>query len=234
MKQISFFISLLFLLTASINTKAQKNEITTSYTGSIKGMYIGGQASTNGWGFDLKYIFNKIITLKAGIETLDISHSFNYNENDIVYNLDLDYSSGGVFLLADFNYTKNLYISIGATLNSFNPIIQGEVMSDLEFGDITIPATKVGNISFNLSPSYKVSPYASVGSRSFIGKKERLTFYFETGFYYMGSPKIDIQATGLLAPTADPVYGQKELFEKQFSQYKFYPVVKLSLSLKLF
>jgi hypothetical protein len=50
----------------------------------------------------------------------------------------------------------------------------------------------------------------------------------------MGAPQIDIAATGLIAPTADPAHGQEEKLENQISQYKFYPVFKLNLSVQLF
>jgi len=52
--------------------------------------------------------------------------------------------------------------------------------------------------------------------------------------YYLGAPNVEIEASGLLAPTADPVHGQKELLERQLSQYKFYPVIKINFAVKLF
>jgi hypothetical protein len=50
----------------------------------------------------------------------------------------------------------------------------------------------------------------------------------------MGAPQIEIEASGLIAPTADPAHGQKEKLEQQINQYKFYPVLKMGLAIKLF
>ncbi len=229
MKKAGLFIILILLIIATFNAIAQENSIIEN-----KGFYVGGQASTNGWGFDARYIFNKTITLKMGFERLNLSTGLDFNETDIEYDAELDYRTGGVFLFADFNYTKNLYISAGAALNSLNPEVKGIAISDLQYGDIVIPASEVGDFIFTLTPSMKISPYAGVGFRSFIGEKERVSFFFETGLYYLGAPNVEIEATGLLAPTADPVHGQKELIESQLSQYKFYPVIKFNLAVKLF
>ena len=229
MKKAGLFIVLILLIIATSNAIAQENSIIEN-----KGFYIGGQASTNGWGFDARYIFNKTITLKMGFERLNLSTGLDFNETDIEYDAELDYRTGGIFLFADFNYTKNLYISAGASLNSLNPEVKGIAISDLQYGDIVIPASEVGDFVFTLTPSMKISPYAGVGFRSFIGEKERVSFFFETGMYYLGAPNVEIEATGLLAPTADPAHGQKELIENQLSQYKFYPVIKFNLAVKLF
>jgi len=234
MNKTGFFISLVLLLVVTSNTYAQENESFKMSNMQYKGLYLGAQASTNGWGFDARYIFNKTITVKMGFEKLNYFTSIDFNEGDIDYNASLDYKTGGISLLVDFNYTKNLYISVGGALNSLNPKIKGAAASEMQYGDITIPASKVGDFVFSLAPSMDISPYLGVGVRSFIGAKKRFIFSFETGFYYLGAPNVEIEATGLLAPTADPAHGQKELLERQLSQYKLYPVIKINFAVKLF
>ena len=231
MKKVSLFTLLMLLLLVILNVEAQENNIDTE---SNKGLYLGGEISTNGWGFDLRYILNKTITLKTGVETLAFSYDFDFDENDIDYDASLDLNTGGIFLLADINYTKNLYVSLGAAFNSLNPKVNGHAVSDLQYGDIIVPASQVGDFTFTFTPGYKISPYAGAGIRGFLGERERLVYSFETGFYYMGSPNIEIEATGLLAPTAVPAHGQKEKLERQFSQYKLYPVIKFNVAIKLF
>ncbi len=234
MNKAGLFIALILWFIVTIDVAAQENDNFKTSNVQYKGFYIGAQGSTNGWGFDARYIFNKTITVKMGFEKLYFSTSSDFNEGDIEYNASLDYKTGGISLLVDFNYTKNLYISAGASLNSLSPEIKGVAVSDMQYGDITIPASMVGDFTFTLTPSMDISPYVGLGFRSFIGAKERVTFSFETGLYYIGSPNVEIEATGLLAPTADPAHGQKELIERQLSQYKFYPVIKINLAVRLF
>lgn len=223
---------LLILITGFSN--GQETTPQSTNNSDFHGLYAGGVASTNGWGGELKYLLTKHFTVKAGFEKLNLSYDFSFDENDIDYDATMDYLTGGIFLLADFNYTKNLYVSGGILFNSFKPELTGTAASSLEFGDISIPASEVGDFHFSLSPDLKISPYGGVGVRSFLGKRKKVALNFETGIYYMGPPQIDIEATGLLAPTADPAHQQKEIFEKQLEQYKFYPVVKLNLAVKLF
>jgi len=200
----------------------------------FKGFYLGGTASTNGWGGEVKYIFNKRLTAKTGYETLNLSQDFGFSENDIEYDATLDFKTGGIFVLGDFNFTRNLYISTGVLFNSFSPKINGNAVSDMEYGDIRIPASMIGDFEFTVTPKFTVSPYGGLGFRSFFGKNKTVVLNTEFGLYYLGPPQLEIKATGLLAPTADPAHGQKEKLEYQFEQYQFYPVFKLNLAIKLF
>lgn len=198
------------------------------------GFYAGGQAATSGFGFNLRYILNERLTFKTGVETLKFNTDFEFDENEIDYVANLNYKTGGVFLLADYFYLPALYVSAGAAFNQLNPKVTGEPISGFQYGDITIPASKIGDFRIEMEPSLKISPYGGIGFRQFFGKKNQVAYNFETGLYYMGKPQIDIYADGLLAPTADPAHGKKELFEEQLQAYKFYPVIKMNVAIKLF
>ncbi|QIA08945.1 hypothetical protein [Draconibacterium halophilum] len=227
------FIVLFFGISAL--TLAQNETVTPSFqTSKPNGLYIGGQISTNGFGGNLRYALNDKFSFRAGYETLSLSYDFNFDENDISYNANMDFKTGGLLALVDFAYTKNLYISAGAVFSSFNTEVTGYAISDFEYGDIIIPSEEIGDFLITAKPGLSVSPYGGAGYRSFWGKREGIVFSFETGLYYMGPPDIEIEATGLLAPTADPAFGQAEYLEYQFDAYKIYPVIKLGLAVKLF
>lgn len=235
MKRFFTFILSIVLATASLFSKAQNNlEGNTIDYATYQGLYFGGSASTNGWGFSARYAFNNWFSLKTGFETLTFNYNFDFDEYDINYNADLDYKTGGVLLLADFSYTRNLYISTGVIFNSFNPEVSGFAVSDLEYGDIVIPAEDIGAFKIAVEPGLKVAPYIGAGFQAFMGKAKKLTFNFETGLYYMGAPDIQIESDGLLAPTSDPALGQEEYLESQFDAYKIYPVIKLNLAYRIF
>lgn len=205
-----------------------------SYTPSSKGLFLGAQISTNGYGANLRYAFNDKFSFRTGYETLSLSYDFDFDENDISYDAEMDFETGGLLALFDYAYAKNLYISAGAVFSSFNTEVTGYAASDFEYGDIVIPAEEIGDFIIEAQPGLKVSPYGSAGYRAFWGKRDGIVFNFETGLYYMGPPDIEIEATGLLAPTADPAFGQAEYLEYQFDAYKIYPVIKLGLAVKLF
>lgn len=234
MKTTFFTVLCVLLLSATSVVKAQDDSEITYSNDEFKGLYLGATASTNGWGGELKYLFNKRFTVRSGYETFKFSRDFVFEENDVDYDATVDFTTGGIFVLGDFNYTRNLYVSAGVVFNKFNPVFSGYAVSDIQYGDITIPAEMVGDFEFTMNPELKASPYASLGVRTFFGKKKTVNFGTEIGCYYMGAPEIDIVATGLISPTADPAHGQKERLENQISQYKFYPVLKFNLAVKLF
>ncbi len=233
MKKAAFGLLVLLLIVWHFPLKAQETNPELILI-PAKGFYAGGQAATSGLGINIRYIFNERITLKTGIETLNYSRNFSFEESNISYLADLSYKTGGIFLIGEYYYTKHLYFSAGAATNSLNPRVEGKALNGIEYGDIIIPASKVGEFKFNLEPSVNISPYAGIGFRKFFGRSKRVTYNFETGLYYLGSPEVNIEATGLLAPTADPAHGKKELLEDQLEQYKWYPVVKMNLAVKLF
>jgi len=224
----------LFLLLTVKNANSQEPIPVTNNTVDPKGLYVGGLISTNGWGGELRYVFNKRFTVRTGYEALNLNENIDYEQEDIDFDASINYKTGSVFLLGDFNYTRNLYISAGVMFNSFNPEVTGEAVSDMQYGDITIPASMIGDFTITVTPELKISPYGSLGVRSFLGKKKRGIWTTEIGCFYMGAPQVDIEATGLIAPTADPAQGQEEMLEYQIEQYKFYPVLKMGIAIKLF
>jgi len=231
-----FFTILILLLFVNglVPAVAQKNEVAEQSVVNTSGFYAGGQASTNGLGLNIKYIANKNFTFKAGYETLSLNHAFSFSEDEMDFAADLDYTTGGLFLLADWFYTKSLYISGGAIINKFQPEVAGYAVSDLQYGDITIPAEDVGEFNFYFEPEIKTSPYLAVGFRKFFGKSKRVSYNFETGLYYIGSPEVTIETTGLLKPTSDEAHNQKQILEEQFSVYKYYPIAKFDIAVRLF
>ncbi len=198
------------------------------------GFFAGGQAATSGFGLNIRYIFNHRITLKSGIETLNFNKKFDFDENDITYQANFNYKTGGFFVAADYFYARNFYVSAGGAMNSLNPRINGAAVSEMQYGDIQIPASKVGEFKIGIEPSNQLSPYGGLGFRKFLGAKKRVTWNMETGIYYIGAPQISIEASGLLSPTADPAHGQKKYLENQIKSYKFYPVLKFNVAVKLF
>lgn len=234
MKKRLISITMLLFVAGFLPLTAQENLAADTPTNKITGFYAGGQASTNGLGLNVKYILNKNFTFKAGYETLALNHTFSFDENNIDFAADLDYRTGGLFLLTDWFYTPNLYISGGAIINKFQPEMAGYAVSDMQYGDISIPASDVGNFSFIFEPELKISPYLAVGYRNFFGKSKRVSYNFETGLYYIGSPKVSIESTGLLAPTSNEAHGHKQYIEEQFSVYKYYPIAKFDIAVRLF
>ncbi len=194
----------------------------------------GPTLSTMGYGGNFIFQINPRVGIRAGYETLTFRYPFSFDENDISYDAEMNYHSGGFSLLADYYLFRSLYLSAGCAYNLFNPVITGMASDEWQYGDITIPPGKIGEFTFSVTPSLQFSPYLGLGLGRNTGLKKNLAFNVEIGAYYQGPPDIEIEASGLLAPTAEESHNQRERLEKQFSAYTFYPFVKMGLTLVLF
>lgn len=201
---------------------------------SAQDMSIGAalKASTTGFGGDIVFRFHERMTARLGYDALAVNYPLAFSESDIEYDVDLNYKAGTIMALYDFYLAKFVYVTAGLGLNNFGIYALGEATDGMPYGDITVPKEKVGTFDISIRPGMKISPYLGLGFGRTLGKK--LGFGFEIGSLFQGSPDFTIETTGLLAPTSDPELGQEELFERQFSQYYLYPVIKFSLSYNIY
>jgi hypothetical protein len=225
---VTLFLSFFVLSFISLNAAAQEADL------SSKGIGIAVKASTNGLGGDIVYNFHKRMDVRLGYEQLKYNTTFSFSEESVEYDATADYKAGSLSILFDFYPTKYIFFTVGAGYNMFHANLDGRAASGIEFGDIIIPKEKIGNFNFQIDPSLKISPYLGIGFGRTLGLKNRLAFAFEIGGYFQGSPDITVSATGLLSPTSNPDQQHEARLEKQVNQYSIYPVMKLSLSYKLF
>lgn len=191
------------------------------------------KSSTMGFGGDVVFQFHERMTARLGYDQMGYGPiEFDFEESGINYNTSATIKTGSLTALYDFYIAKIFFVSAGLGLNNFNLNVTGEAKSGLPWGDIEVPAEKVGNFDITVEPGMKISPYLGLGLGRTLSTK-KLGFAFELGTYYMGSPNLTIETTGLIAPTSNPELGQEEKLENQFSQYYLYPVIKFSLSYKI-
>lgn len=216
------FSTLLLLMVVPIVSMAQIN------------LGLGIKAGTTGLGADAILRFHPKMDVRAGFDNAGYTYGFSFDQNDIVYDAEAKLKVGTVSALFDFHPTNWFFISAGAAYNLFKIEVAGTAQEDIPYGDISIPRESVGDFLFTAGPGNKISPYVGIGLGNTLGVEKRIAFAFELGTYFQGSPDLTIVADGLLSPTSDPAHGQEELFEKQISQYTIYPVIKFSLSYRIF
>jgi hypothetical protein len=233
-RMINKLLSTFLILICAITLLAQESDLSDLKTSKSNEFAVGGLASTNGLGLNVIYSLTDKVAIRGGYERLSFNFGFEFNEDEINYDATLDYKTGSFSVLADYYLLRHLYCTGGFGLNRFNPRVHGYAVSDLKYGDIYISPEKIGTFDFSVEPGLKISPYVGLGFGRNIGLDKKVAFNFELGTYYIGNPDVTIQTTGLLLPTSDPVHKQKELFEKQLESYRFYPVIKFGISVKLF
>jgi hypothetical protein len=75
MVKYTLFVIVLMLVTIINLPAITAQEITpeTNNPEEFKGFYLGAIISTNGWGGEVKYVFNKRFTVRSGYESLNLS-----------------------------------------------------------------------------------------------------------------------------------------------------------------
>lgn len=222
-KTMRLAIAMSLLLLFSGLTKAQEKNI---------GLALKG--STMGYGGDAVFQFNKRMTARLGYDNLQLNFPFDFEESDISYSANANVKTGALSALYDYYLAKSFFVTTGIALNNFNAITSGEPDKDMAYGDITIPAEKIGTFEYDIRPSWRLSPYLGLGFGHTISSDKLVAFCVELGAFYQGSPDIKIKTTGLLSPTSNPERGQEALMESQVSQYYLYPYLKFSLSFNIF
>ncbi len=161
---------------------------------------------------------------------------FNYSLNggggakdDYKYVMDIKLKS--ISALLDYVPFKNgLRLSAGVVynLNQLGALLT-PTKTYSDGGDLYTPE-KLGTM--NMAISYpKVAPYVGLGFGNPTFGSSGLGITFEIGAFYLGAPKVELNATGLIAPSAAP--DQAELIKNNLSWFKWYPAISLGINYKI-
>lgn len=191
------------------------------------------KGSTTGYGGDLVFQFHEKMSARVGIDHMKLSFPFDFKQDGIDYSANATIKTGTILALYDYHIAKYVFASAGVGFNNFNINASGAANSSLTWGDIEIPAEKIGTFVFDIKPKMRLSPYLGLGLGRTLSTDKLVGFSFEAGTFFQGAPDISIESDGLLAPTSDPDHGQEKLIEGQLKQYYLYPVLKLNLSFKI-
>ena len=224
MKKLALLLTLCGLLVCHAGQCWDKN-----YCSSI-GLTV--KASSNGAGGEFYYRLQPRFTIRAGYEYLRFKIDHDFDQRDIQLSGKIRYRTGSLFVGATYQFLGWMYVNGGVGWLNFEPTVKAASISGFEYGDIVLKPDVVGDIRFTIKPRLRVAPYLGIGFGRIAPRHRTVSFAFELGAYYMGKPKIDIQATGMLAPSMEA--DRIALLEHQIRDYRLYPVLKFNLSFKLF
>ncbi len=200
---------------------------TTKFT---PGWGIGIKASSLGLGADIVKSFNSSFTLRLGASYL--KKDFKISTFDDLGGSAFNYTTvGSVSLLFDWYFARSVYVSAGLMYNM--SILEFESKADKSqyIGVIEITPETMGSITYTLKPN-EICPYLGIGFGHTISRNKLVAFNVDLGMLYQGSPKVTLDATGMVAPTANEE--QRQLLQDNVKGYMFYPFLNFQLSFKLF
>lgn len=192
---------------------------------------VNANLSTVGLGGDVYWNFMPRLSVRAGYMIMKINADISFDQDDLNLNTDINYLTNSFSAGVDYQFLNFMYVTAGIGVFNFKPKAEVVPANDFEFGDITLSPETMGQATVRVTNGASVSPYLGIGFGK-ITPKSNVSFGFEIGAYYMGKPKISIDASGMLEPSADPEHAA--LLSNQLSQYRLFPVIKFSVGVKLF
>jgi len=192
------------------------------------GWAIGIRLSTFGPGIELIKSFNPLISVRFGGSYFKLKSEFSF-DNDIS-TLNKSYSTfGAINLLADINFLRFMHFTGGLLYNLTQEEMAAKPKEDYYIGEIEITSETVGSIFYRLTPN-KICPYAGLGFGSSISGWRRVSFAVDLGVIYHGAPKVQLDANGMVSPTASEE--QRQILQDNVKGYRFYPMLNFQLSFR--
>lgn len=193
------------------------------------GWGIGVKAGTLGAGLDIVKAFNKNFTLRVGASYY--SQDFKISTFDDLGGNAFNYTTvGSVSVLFDWYFTRSVYLSAGLMYNMSVLEFESKATESQNFGEIEIKPETIGSINYKMKPN-DICPYLGIGFGHTISRDKTVAFNFDLGTLYQGSPKVTLDATGMVSPTAND--NQIKLLNDNVKNYKFYPFINFEISFRL-
>ena len=200
------------------------------------GINIGAQGIGLDYGRKITRHFNVRLrgqALPISLDDIDVTAS----DQDLLVDLDVDYSNIGLifdyepFMGSSFKLMAGASYFIGNTLSGFaevtEPLYFGDDGSDADDkGDFVFTPNDIGTLDGEFIWA-DIAPYGGLGFGRTISKFG-FGFGIELGAYYMGSPDINIEATGMIEETS----AEEEELEDNLSEIKWLPQLNFRFSFR--
>jgi len=189
---------------------------------------IGAKAGTLGLGGELTTDIVPQLNVRGSVQWfgLEVDRGFE----DIDYELDLDLLSP-LLLLDWYPFGGSFRLSGGILFNESDVGLRAMPGEPVEIGGTTYTPAEVGTLT-GRSDFNRIAPYIGIGWGNAVGRSKRLGLAMDAGVAFIGSPGVNLSATGPIA--SDPTFQanlaeEEDEIEDDLSDFRFYPVLSLSL-----
>ena len=199
--------------------------------GSAHAQHIGvsARAGTLGPGLELTAPLTQKLNVRLG------GHYFTYSRSELITDLeiavraDADLSLTSLGLMLDwFPARRGFRFTGGAFYNRNEATALVIPMEAYELEGKTFAPERIGTMTGRVRHKTQINPYAGIGFGNAV-RGHRVSFAFDLGVLYTDSPKIEMEGTGMIAPTAR----QASQIEDALQGIKLYPVLSLGLNVRL-
>ncbi|MFT4604500.1 MAG: hypothetical protein ACI9W4_001231 [Rhodothermales bacterium] len=196
------------------------------------------RAGTLGPGINVAYGISDKLAVRATGSYLTYSINDSIDE-EVTVDLEGEATIGAVGVAVDYHPFGNFFrLSGGLNVNLFEVSGTGLPTGSYCLGDGDAAAcdgklfapNRLGSFGATLSYSSAIAPYAGIGFGRVAGK-QRIGLLLDIGALYTGSPEIDLDGSGLLAPTASPE--QENTLNQGIESFQWFPVVSVGVAVRI-
>ncbi len=225
------------LLLLSVCSSAQEEDV--KATKDYKSDYsmatqwgVGIKTGLGGIGIEAIKGLGDRLNVRLGYSALTIPYSIEQTLEGFDLSAEAKVKLGGASLLVDYYPIKNyLHLTAGIMQNRTAIGVTVTPLSGMPYGDLTIPPEDIGMIGAQLSSGNLISPYLALGFGNTLSRKHVVSFNFELGALYHGSPSLDLNGEGIIGPLASEE--NETVIMEAIAQYKWMPMFTLQLSFKI-
>lgn len=189
---------------------------------------IAGRTGTLGLGGDLMVNLLPDLNLRLGVGAMKLEHDDEWS--DVEYDFELDMLTFPM-TLDWYPFDDKLHVSAGVVLNETDVDLDSTYSGSVAINGVTYTAAEVGVLSGNFGFD-NVAPYVGIGWGNAFGQSRRWGFVTDLGVAFIGSPDVNLSATGTLASDATfqaNLAREEADLEDDLDGFKFYPVLSANL-----
>jgi hypothetical protein len=223
-------ISLFFTFTIGFMTiHAQDDYAQGASSGDYPIVGLGISVSTFGPGLEVDVAIVEALTVRLNgsyfqyVYTGEISHWKIYGDYTATF--------GSIGLIADWNFAKIAHLSGGVLYNMTKQVILGTPQNSYTIGLVEVSPEQIGDVQITITPN-KVGAYLGIGLGAPLSRNQLVSFNFDIGAVYQGSPEVDLEADGMLHPTANAE--QTAIMNNNLENLVVYPMLSFRLIFRLF
>jgi hypothetical protein len=199
---------------------------------AAEGFALGARAGTPGLGVEMTIGLTPYVNVRGGFNVFgysktgdrqNVEYSADLKLRTFTGLLDLHPTQGAFRLTGGFFYNKNRIEGLATSTTT------------IEINDTVYTASQVKPLTATVRAERNVAPYVGIGFGNAVGSDNRLTFAFDLGVMFQGTPRVELESTGLLAPTAsfqaDLAQLEADLNADLDKKYlKYYPVFSIGFA----
>lgn len=194
-----------------------------------QGIAVGLQAGTLGPGVSIDVGLTPRLQVRGAVHAFGYDRSDTFDDEDVELRIDSKASlASGAAFVDLYPFKKVLRLTGGIVMNRNEVTALATPLTGYTIDDKEFAPEKIGTLSATVGHQTSLQPYLGIGfGNALLGSRFGLSL--DLGVLYTDAPRVEMEGTGMIAPTAD----QDVELQDDLSGIKLFPHVALGLTFRV-